>query len=139
MGDYVFLRVSPLKGLRRFGRKGKLGPNFVGPFEILERVCQVAYRLALPPALSAVHNIFHVSALRRYVSDVSHILSYEDLELEPDLFFEEQPVQILDRKDKVLRNKTIPLVKVLWRNSKVGEATWELELDMQSQYPELFR
>ena len=139
VGDYVFLRVSPWKGVRRFGKKGKLSPRFVGPFEILERIGQVAYRLALPSALSAVHNVFHVSALRRYVSDVSHILSYEDLELEPDLSFEEQPVQILDRKDKVLRNKTIPLVKVLWRNNKVEEATWELESDMQSQYPELFR
>ena len=125
--------------MRRFGKKGKLSPRFVGPFEILERIGQVAYRLALPPVLSAVHNVFHVSALQRYVSDVGHILSYEDLELEPDLSFEEQPVQILDRKDKVLRNKTIPLVKVLWRNSKVEEATWELESDMQSQYPELFR
>ena len=132
VGDYVFLRVFPWKGVRRFGKKGKLSPRFVGPFEILERVSQVAYRLALPPALSAVHNVFHVLALRRYVSDVSHILSYEDLELEPDLSFEEQPVQILDRKDKVLRNKTIPLVKVLWRNSKVEEATWELESDMQN-------
>ena len=139
MGDYVFLRVSPWKGVRRFGKKGKLSPKFVGPFEILERIGQVAYRLALPPALSAVHNVFHVSALRRYVSDERHVLSYEDLELEPDLSFEEQPVQILDQKDKVLRNKTIPLVKVLWRNSKVEEATWELESDMRGQYPELFR
>ena len=139
VGDYVFLRVSPWKGVRRFGKKGKLSPRFIGPFEILERVGQVAYRLALPPALSVVHNVFHVSALRRYVSDVTHVLSYEDLELEPDLSFEEQPVQIIDRKDKVLKNKTIPLVKVLWRNSKVEEATWELESDMQSQYPELFR
>ena len=139
VGDYVFLRVSPWKGVRRFGKKGKLSPRFVGPFEILERIGKVAYRLALPPALSSVHNVFHVSALRRYVSDVNHILSYEDLELEPNLSFEEQPVQILDRKDKVLRNKTIPLVKVLWRNSKVEEATWELELDMRNQYPELFR
>ena len=139
VGDYVFLRVSPWKGVRRFGKKGKLSPRFVGPFEILERIGQVAYRLALPPALSAVHNLFHVSALQRYVSDANHILSYEDLELEPDLSFEEQPVQILVKKDKVLRNKIIPLVKVLWRNSKVEEATWELELDMQNQYPELFK
>ena len=139
VGDHVFLRVSPLRGVRRFGKKGKLSPRFIGLFEILERIGQVAYRLALPPALSAVHNVFHVSALRRYVSDVNHILSYEDLELESDLSFKEQPIHILDRKDKVLRNKTIPLVKVLWRNNKVEEATWELESDMQDQYPELFR
>ena len=139
VGDYVFLRVSPWKGVRRFGKKGKLSPRYVGPFEILEKIGQVAYRLALPPALSAVHNVFHVSALRKYIPDETHVLSYENLELDSDLSFEDQPVQILDRKDKVLRNKTIPLVKVLWRNSKVEEATWELESDMISQYPELFR
>ena len=116
-----------------------MSPRYVGPFEILEKIGQVAYRLALPPALSAVHNVFHVSALRNYIPDDTHVLSYENLELDSDLSFEYQPVQILDRKDKVLRNKTIPLVKVLWRNSKVEEATWELESDMISQYRELFR
>ncbi|XP_060965562.1 uncharacterized protein LOC133034487 [Cannabis sativa] len=128
-----------MKGIRRFGKKGKLSPRFIGPFEILEKVGQVAYRLALPPSLSAVHNVFHVSMLRKYVSDPMHVLSYEMLELQPDLSYDEQPVQILDRKEKVLRTKTISLVKVLWRNSKVEEATWELEFDMRAQHPELFR
>ncbi|KAM6580404.1 hypothetical protein CsatA_004178 [Cannabis sativa] len=125
--------------VKRFGKKGKLSPRFIGPFEILEKVGQVAYRLALPPSLSAVHNVFHVSMLRKYVSDPMHVLSYEALELQPDLSYDEQPVQILDKKEKVLRTKTISLVKVLWRNSKVEEATWELESDMRTQYPELFR
>ena len=107
--------------MRIFRKKGKLSPRFVGPFEIPERIGQVANRLALPLAFLAVHSVFHVSALWRYVSDVTHVLSYEDLELEADLSYEEQPVQIFDRKDKVLRNKTIPLVKVLWRNIKVEE------------------
>ncbi|KAM6577584.1 hypothetical protein CsatB_029421 [Cannabis sativa] len=138
-GEHVFLRVSPMKGIRRFGKKGKLSPRFIGPFQILEKVGQVAYRLALPPALSAVHDVFHISMLRKYVSDPTHILSYEALELQPDLSYEEQPVQILDRKEKVLRSKTIALVKVLWKNSKVEEATWELESDMRTQHPELFR
>ncbi|KAM6541942.1 hypothetical protein CsatB_006389 [Cannabis sativa] len=127
------------RGIRRFGKKGKLSPRFIGPFEILEKVGQVAYRLALPPSLSAVHNVFHVSMLRKYVSDPMHVLSYEVLELQPDLSYDEQPVQILDKKEKVLRTKTISLVKVLWRNSKVEEATWELESDMRAQHPELFR
>ena len=95
----------------------------MGPFEILKRIGQVAYRLALPPSLLGVHNVFHVSMLRKYVSDTTHVLKYEDLELQTDLSYEERPVQILDRKDNVFRNKTIPLVKVLWRNSKVEEAT----------------
>ncbi|XP_060974158.1 uncharacterized protein LOC133039313 [Cannabis sativa] len=127
-----------MKGIRRFGKKGKLSPRFIGPFEILEKVGQVAYRLALPPSLLAVHNVFHVSMLRKYVSDPMHVLSYETLELQPDLSYDEQPVQILDRKEKVLRTKTILLVKVLWRNSKVEEATWELETDIKTQHPELF-
>ncbi|KAM6562545.1 hypothetical protein CsatB_022543 [Cannabis sativa] len=140
VGDHVFLRVTPRKGIpiKRFGKRGKLSPRYVGPFEILDRVGNVAYRVALPPSLSTVHNVFHVSQLRKYVFDPSHVLSYETLGLQEDLSFEERPVKILDRKDKVLRNKTISLVKVLWRNSVVEEATWELESDMQQQHPELF-
>ena len=139
VGDHVFLRVSPLRGVRRFGKKGKLSPRFIGSFEILERIRQVAYRLALPPSLSGVHDVFHVSMLRKYVSDTTHVLKYEELELQTYLSYEERPVQILDQKDKVLWSKTIPLVKVLWRNSRVEEATWELESAMRDQYPELFR
>ena len=138
VGDFVFLKVSPMRGVKRFGAKGKLSPRFIGPFEILDRVGAVAYRVAMPPALSGVHNVFHISMLRKYVSDPTHVLSYEGLELDQDLSYEERPVQLLDKKDKVLRNKTIPLVKVLWRNSKSEEVTWELEVDMREKYPELF-
>ena len=92
----------------------------------------------MPPSLSGVHNVFHISMLRKYVSDPTHVLSYEGLELDQDLSYAERLVQLLDRKDKVLRNKTIPFVKVLWRNSKSEEATWELEADMREKYPELF-
>ncbi|KAL5561714.1 hypothetical protein UlMin_031461 [Ulmus minor] len=112
-----------MKGVMRFGKKGKLSPWYIGPFEILERIGKVAYRLALPPELSSVHNIFHVSMLRKYISDPSHVLEYEPIEVHEDLSYEEQPVQILDRKDKILRSKVISLVKVLWRNYKVEEAT----------------
>ena len=80
--------------MRRFGKKDKLSPRFIGTFEILERIGQVAYRLALPPALSVVHNVFHILMLRKYVSDETHVLSYEDLELQTDFPFKEQPVQI---------------------------------------------
>ncbi|KAM6568934.1 hypothetical protein CsatB_016919 [Cannabis sativa] len=116
-------RVSPMKGIQRFGKRGKLSPRFIGLFEILERVGQVAYRLALPTALSGVHNVFHVLMLQKYVFDTTHVQSYEDIALQTDLSYEEQPVQILDKKEKVLRNKTIPLVKVLCQNSQVKEAT----------------
>ena len=104
-----------MRGVKRFGAKGKLSLRFIGPFQILDRVGAVAYRIALPPSLSGLHNVFHVSMLRKYVSDRTHVLSYEHLQLDQDLSFEEKPVQVLDRKDKVLRTKTIPLVKVLWR------------------------
>ncbi|XP_060968358.1 uncharacterized protein LOC133035934 [Cannabis sativa] len=140
VGDHVFLRMTPRKGLsvKRFGKRGKLSPRYVGPFQILDRVGSVAYRIALPPSLSGVHNVFHVSQLRKYVSDPSHVLSYETLGLQEDLSYNERPVKILDQKDRILRNKTIALVKVLWRNNVVEEATWELESDMREQYPELF-
>ncbi|KAL5578280.1 hypothetical protein UlMin_019979 [Ulmus minor] len=139
VGDSVFLKVAPMKGVMRFGKKGKLSPRFIGPFEILERIGKVAYKLALPPELSSVHNVFHVSMLKKYVSDPSHVLEHEPIQVNEDLTYEEKPVQILDRKDKTLRNKVIPLVKVLWRNHKIEEATWEREDDMRNSYPELFQ
>ena len=122
----------------RFRKKGKLNPRFIGPYEILDRIGEVAYRLALPPSLSGVHNVFHVSMLRKYVPDPSHILQHEPLQIGEDLSYEEQPVQILDRKVKDLRNKSISLVKVLWRNCATEEATWETEDSMRARYPDLF-
>ncbi|GAV75461.1 Chromo domain-containing protein [Cephalotus follicularis] len=122
----------------RFGKKGKLTPRFIGPFEILERVGPVAYRFTLPPSLADVHNVFHVSMLRKYYPDPSHILQWEPLELGTDLSFEEIPIRILDRRIKKLRSKTIPLMKVLWQYHGVEEATWETEDEMQPKYPQLF-
>ena len=137
-GELVLLKVSPWKGVMRFGKKGKLSPRFIGPFEVLHRVGKVAYELALPPNLQHIHNVFHVSMLRRYHPDASHIIEYEAVELQPDLSYEEQPVEILDRKEQSLRNKIIPLVQVLWKNQKVEESTWELEATMRAKYPHLF-
>ncbi|XP_075475665.1 uncharacterized protein LOC142509043 [Primulina tabacum] len=119
-------------------RKGKLSPRFIGPFEILDRIGKRAYRLALPPDLDRVHNVFHVSMLRKYISNPSHVLRHEALDLMPNLTYQEVPIQILDRKVKVLRNKAIGIIKILWRNQLVEEATWEPEEEMKLQYPELF-
>ncbi|KAL4025982.1 hypothetical protein IC575_014388 [Cucumis melo] len=138
VGDKVFLKVAPMRGVLRFERRGKLSPRFVGPFEILERIGPVVYRLALPPSLSTVHDVFHVSMLRKYVPDPSHVVDYEPLEIDENLSYVEQPVEVLAREMKTLRNKEIPLVKVLWRNHRVEEATWEREDDMRSRYPDLF-
>ncbi|KAK8701425.1 hypothetical protein V6N13_019812 [Hibiscus sabdariffa] len=138
VGDKVFLKVSPWKKVLWFGKKGKLSPRYIGPFEVLEKVGPVAYRLALPPEFDKIHNVFHVSMLRRYRSDPSHVLELEEVELNPDLSYEEEPVMILDREVKRLQKKNVSLVKVLWRNHKVEEATWEPEETMRTQYPYLF-
>ena len=119
-------------------RKKKLSPRFIGPYVILEKVGNVAYRLALPLELSSMHNVFHVSMLRRYISDPSHVLSQEPLALDPNLSYEERLVKILNKRVKELRNKKIHLVKVLWCNQSVEESTWELEDEMRKKYPELF-
>ena len=95
--EKVFLKVSPTKGVSRFGKKNKLKPWYIGPFEILERIREVAYRLALPPSLANVHNVFHVSMLRKYYSDPSHILEAEAVQFSPDLEYQEKPIQILDK------------------------------------------
>ncbi|KAL0537068.1 hypothetical protein IC582_026038 [Cucumis melo] len=138
VGDKVFLKVAPMKGVLRFERKGKLSPCFVGLFEILERIDPVAYRLALPPSLSTVHDVFHVSMLRKYVPDPSFVVDYEPLEIDENLSYIEQPIEVLAREVTMLRNREIPLVKVLWWNHKVEEAMWEREDDMKARYLKLF-
>ena len=140
IGKKVFLKVSRWKKVMRFGKKGKLSPRFIGPYEVKKKkkMGPVAYRLALPPELEKIHSVFHVSMLRRYRSDPSHVVSSETIELRPDLTYEEEPVEILVREVKELRKKKIPLVKVLWRNHKTEEATWESEETMRQQYPQLF-
>ncbi|KAA0036674.1 pol protein [Cucumis melo var. makuwa] len=138
VGGMVFLKVAPMKGVLRFVKKGKLSPRFVGPFETLERIGPVAYCLALPSSFSAVHDIFHVSMLRRYVADPTHVVDFEPLQVSENLSYEEQPVEILAREVRKLRSREISQVKVLWHNHGVEEATWEREEDMRAQYPELF-
>ena len=121
----------------RFGKRGKLSPRYIGPYEITECIGPVAYRLALPAELSRVHDVFHVSMLRKYMPDPSHILEHQPVELEEDLSYEEQPVQILDRKEQMLRSGSILVVKVLWRSRTVEEATWEPEAQVRVKYPYL--
>ncbi|XP_052886935.1 uncharacterized protein LOC128295412 [Gossypium arboreum] len=131
VGDYVFLKVSPWKKIMRSGWKGKLSPRFIRPYQILMRVGSIAYQLQLPLELEKIHNVFYISLLRRYRSDPSHVVPIEKIEVRPDLTIEEEPVQILERDVKVLRKKSVPLVKVLWRNHGTKKATWEPEESMQ--------
>ncbi|XP_051115710.1 uncharacterized protein LOC127240902 [Andrographis paniculata] len=127
-----------MKGIRRFGINGKLSPRYVGHYEILDRVRNWAYRLALPNCMERIHNVFHVSQLRRYVADPSHILSPDELELNEDLSYEEVPLWIMDTKIRTMRNRDIRMVKVIWSRHGVEEATWEIEQEMFKAYPHLF-
>ncbi|KAK6160920.1 hypothetical protein DH2020_004301 [Rehmannia glutinosa] len=131
IGDQVFLKVAPMKGVMQFGKKGKLSPRYIGPFHITERIGGVAYRLDLPTSLAQVHNIFHVSMLRKYVANPSHILKKEPIELKANLSYEEIPVEILLREVKKLRNKDDALIKVQWRFHGRNEATWEPEEEIR--------
>ena len=137
--DHVFLKVMPKRGVVRFGKHGKLSLRFIGPFEILERIGFVAYRLALPPSMSTVHEVFHISMLRKYTPDPAHVVDWGQIEVDTDRTFEEGPVCILDSRDQVLRRKTVRLVRVLWRHYGVEESTWEYEDTMRATYPFLFR
>ncbi|XP_073035283.1 uncharacterized protein [Primulina eburnea] len=137
-GDRVFLKVSPFRGTVRFGMKRKLAPRYVGPYEILQRIGTLAYRLALPPSLSGIHDVFHVSMLRKYEPDPSHVLDISEVQLDPDVSYVERPVCILDRSERKLRSKLIPMVKVQWEHRGVEEVTWETERHMRELYPYLF-
>ena len=128
----------PKRGVIRFGKWGKLSPRFTGPFEILERVGTVAYRLALPPSMSGVNEVFHVFMLQKYTPDPAHVVDCGEIEVDTDETFEEGPVCIIDSQDQVLRPKTVRLVRVLWQHRGVEDSTWEREDTMRATYPFLF-
>jgi hypothetical protein len=109
----VFLKVSHMRGVIRFRNKGKLSPRFIGPFEITQKVEKLAYRIALPPYLIGTHDVFHVLMLGKYIANPEVIVEYELLEIQEGLTYVEEPVRIVDKKEQVLRTKTIPIVKVL--------------------------
>ncbi|XP_041027036.1 uncharacterized protein LOC121267255 [Juglans microcarpa x Juglans regia] len=139
VGDWIYLKVSPMKGVFRFGKKGNLSPRYVGSYEILERVGAATYRLDLPSDFQGIPNVFHVSSLKKsFKKQIPASVDTRDISLQPDLTYEEVPIQITDWKDKELRNQKIPLGKVLWRNHDIEEATWEKEANKRSKYPYLF-
>ncbi|GKA30987.1 putative reverse transcriptase domain-containing protein [Tanacetum coccineum] len=138
VGDKVMLKVSPWKGVVRFGKRGKLNPRYVGPFKVIERVRTVAYKLELPQQLSRVHNTFHVSNLNKCLSNESLMIPLEDLRVDDKLHFGEELVEVMDREIKQLKRSRIPIIKVRWNSKRGPEFTWEREDQFKQKYPHLF-
>ncbi|RVX19278.1 Transposon Ty3-I Gag-Pol polyprotein [Vitis vinifera] len=137
-GDWVFVKVSPRRGIFRFGKKGKLAPRFVGPFQIDKRVGPVAYKLILPQQLSLVHDVFHVSMLRKCTPDPTWVVDLQNVQISENTSYVEEPLRILEVGEHRFRNKVIPAVKVWWQHHGIEEATWEPEEEMRRHYPQLF-
>ncbi|GJS38272.1 putative reverse transcriptase domain-containing protein [Tanacetum coccineum] len=138
VGDRVMLKVSPWKEVVCFGKRGKLNPRYVGPFKVLEKFGSVAYKLELPKELSRVHNTFHVSNLKKCYDDEPLVVPLDGLHIDDKLHFIEEPVEIMDREVKQLKQIRIPIVKVRWNSRRGPEFTWEREDQFQKKYPHLF-
>jgi hypothetical protein len=136
VGDFVYLKVSPTKGVQRFGIKGKLAPRYIGPYEIVEACGHVAYKLKLPPKMSAIHNVFHVSQLKKCVRLPTEIIAELEVEIELDLSYLDYPSKVLDCKERSTRAKSIKMYKIQWSNHSEEEATWETEEFLRSNFPD---
>jgi hypothetical protein len=137
VGNQVYLRVSPMKGVKRFGVDGKLAPHYIGPFRILEKCGTMAYKLDLPLSLDGVHDIFHVSQLKKCLKAPVDVVLPEVTPLEADLSYPEHLIKVLDQKDRVTRRKTIKFFKIQWSNHSKEEATRESEHFLCSCHPDI--
>jgi hypothetical protein len=136
--DHVYLKVSPMRGIRRFNVRGKLAPRYIGPFKVLEWKGEVAYHLELPPSLSGVHDVFHVSQLKKCLRVPEEQAPLEGLEVQEDLTYIEHPVKILETSKRVTRNKKIKICRVQWSHHTEDEVTWEREDELRKTCPDLF-
>ncbi|XP_021979132.1 uncharacterized protein LOC110875242 [Helianthus annuus] len=139
VGDKVLLKVSPWKGVARFGKQGKLSPRYIGTYEILEKIGNVAYKLKLPESLSNIHDTFHVSKLKKRLSDESLIIPPEEIHVDDKLHFIEEPVEVLDSKIYKTRRSRIKLIKVRWNSKRGPEFTWERKDEIKKKYPHFFK
>nr|ABA95223.1 retrotransposon protein, putative, Ty3-gypsy subclass [Oryza sativa Japonica Group] len=137
-GDYVYLRVTPFRGVHRFHTKGKLAPRFVGPYKIVSRRGEVAYQLELPQSLAGVHNVFHVSQLKKCLRVPTEEANLDQIEVQEDLTYVEKPIRILETSERRTRNRVIRFCKVQWSNHSEEESTWEREDELKSAHPHLF-
>jgi hypothetical protein len=134
VGNHVYLRVLPMKGAKRFGVKGKLAPRYIGSFPILEKCGTVAYKLDLPPSLARVHDIFHMSQLKKCLTAPVDVMLPEVILLEADLSYPEHPIKVMNQKDRVTMHKTIKFFKIQWSNHTEEKATWESEDFLRSHH-----
>jgi hypothetical protein len=127
VGDHVYLQISPMKGVHHFGIKGKLAPRYIGPYPIIDKYGPTSYQVELPARLSGVHNMFHVSQLKRCLKLLADVVIEDTIPLEPDLTYKAHPIKVLDQQDRVTRNKTTQFYKIQWNDHSEEEATWEHE------------
>ncbi|KAI3786621.1 hypothetical protein L1987_40439 [Smallanthus sonchifolius] len=139
VGDMVLFKISPWKGVIRFGKRGKLNTRYVGPFKIVKRIGPVAYQLDLPEGLSGVHDVFHVSNLKKCLADETHVVPLEELQTDEQLWFVEEPITIMDREIKTLKHSKIPIVRVRWNSKHGPKFTWEREEEVVRKYSHLFK
>jgi hypothetical protein len=138
VGDFVYLKVSPMRGLSHFKVWGRLAPRFIGPFKILEKRGEVAYQLELPPQLSDVHDVFHVSQLKKCLRVPEEQIPLEDLDAKEDLSYQEYPINILETPERVTWNKKIKMCEVQWSHHTEEEATWEREEELKAEFSSFF-
>jgi len=138
VGDYVYLKVSPMRGVKRFGVKRKLAPRYVGPYQIIERKRNVTYKLQLHLEMSAIFNVFHVSQLKRCLRIPNEAIAPTNIKLQSDLTYQEKPIRVLEEMERVTRRKVIKFYKVVWNNHSEQDATWEREDYLREVYPTFY-